>query len=767
MGFPQQPFFGVEKKNNEDAPWSQSTEWISRRPYMTTKYLGDPSLQVGDSGRDVSLSSLSNELQEMYLVEEVLSCLMGLETTHIRVEISGSSEPTFTVIDKSGLDVSLLELTRQILPMAGFYVSVLRYIDMYSQYECGYVCHAFSASLRALMKEYLILIAQLEHEFSQGRLSLQKLWYYVQPSFRTMEILNSITLDARRLGATGGKLINVLYERRGSVSGSKATRDLLMFLLQRSCEHYFHMLEKWIYEGVIDDPYQEFFVFSRATGTTEKPNEDYRDTYWESHYDVKKNNAPGFLLTHADKILTTGKYLNVIRECGRKVRCPHSERIVYTENEREYARRVDVAFKFASTELLRLLIEEKKLLHILKSIKNYFLLNQGDVLVHFLDISGDELLKPVREISMTKLRSLLELAIRMSTSATDEFKDNVTCTMLPYSIVNQLLMVNSVSRSQVEGRLYDPKPLFESVESRKMTGFDSFSFDYSVEWPASLIVSRKALSKYQLLFRHVLTIKNVERKLCSVWQGHQMTKALEIPLLREYVLRQRMLQFLQNLQYYMFFEVLEPNWHVLMRRIDEVSTMDGLLSAHYDFLDSCIKDCMLSNAGLVKILFKLTNTCSIFADWAVKFAKTHMPQPCEDDERGGGTGVGVARGRKAKEGAVEALRRKKEELEVESDYARQSIMDESHKKLIAKFEGDFNFHFCGLLETLRRISQEEKDPQLSVLASRLDYNNFYEKMGLLAGLDVRRSAFDGVGVGVVVAGGSGTGRRSGADPEGR
>lgn len=52
--------------------------------------------------------------------------------------------------------------------------------------------HALTAAMRTLMKEYLILVTQLEHLHRQGTLSLQKLWFYIQPTMRTMEILASI-----------------------------------------------------------------------------------------------------------------------------------------------------------------------------------------------------------------------------------------------------------------------------------------------------------------------------------------------------------------------------------------------------------------------------------------------------------------------------------------------------------------------------------------------------------------------------------------------
>lgn len=61
-----------------------------------------------------------------------------------------------------------------------------------SSFEYGQVNHALTAAMRTLVKEYLILVTQLEHLHRQGLLSLQKLWFYIQPTMRTMEILASI-----------------------------------------------------------------------------------------------------------------------------------------------------------------------------------------------------------------------------------------------------------------------------------------------------------------------------------------------------------------------------------------------------------------------------------------------------------------------------------------------------------------------------------------------------------------------------------------------
>lgn len=66
------------------------------------------------------------------------------------------------------------------------------FIEEKSSFEYGQVNHALTAAMRTLMKEYLILVTQLEQLQRQGLLSLQKLWFYIQPTMRTMEILSSI-----------------------------------------------------------------------------------------------------------------------------------------------------------------------------------------------------------------------------------------------------------------------------------------------------------------------------------------------------------------------------------------------------------------------------------------------------------------------------------------------------------------------------------------------------------------------------------------------
>ena len=57
-------------------------------------------------------------------------------------------------------------------------------------------------------------------------------------------------------------------------------------------------------------------------------------------------------------------------------------------------------------------------------------------------------LSGVGDISMPKLRSLLDSALRASTAAQDPFADDLTCALLPYTLISQLLRVISVKHGR-------------------------------------------------------------------------------------------------------------------------------------------------------------------------------------------------------------------------------------------------------------------------------------------------------------------------------
>lgn len=262
-------------------------------------------------------------------------------------------------------------------------------------------------------------------------------------------------------------------------------------------------------------------------------------------------------------------------------------------------------------------------IQIIRSLKHYFFLDQSDFLTSFLDLAKDELKQPASGIPHTRLQSLMDLVLRnpSSVAAYDPFKEDVKVSMSHVKLIDQLLRIINVEGIDASTRTGDS--IFERSQSLSasfmstsstttrevLSGYDALVLDYTVTFPLSLVISRKALTKYQLLFRFLLNLKHMEELLCGTWMDQKRiiwkTKSYDPELenwkFRIFSLRDRMLSFVQQFAYYVTIEVLEPNWRLLESNLGKVSTVDQVLQCHSDFLDTCLKECMLTSAKLLRV----------------------------------------------------------------------------------------------------------------------------------------------------------------------
>ncbi|KAL8599173.1 hypothetical protein ACOMHN_007889 [Nucella lapillus] len=745
-------------KHNVNIP--VQPDWLFQRPTLTMDFM------VGVDGPTdqniLALGTLPVTLQEHAVLEDLMYCMQGIEGKYILARaLTERYAPKEFMIDQS-LDPSLHELVCRILPLCSSYSTVVRFIEEKSAFEYGLVNHALCAAMRSLIKDYMVLVAQLEHQYRGGHLSLQKMWFYLQPTMRTLDILASIANSINRGECMGGAVLSLLHEKTSTLIGDAKSQELCLFLTQSACVPYFEILEKWIYKGIIRDPYSEFLVEENEKIQKEKLLEEYNDAYPLSlsqlHYTICRERIPVFLEQVADKILNTGKYLNVVRLCGRDVNCPHAADMVYTLKERRYYEQIERAYDFASKLLLELLMKEKELLARIRSIKHYFLLDKGDFIVQFMDMTEEEMKQniddildsvvrcamPLRfpslstHIMPTRLETLLELALRTSTANVDPFKDDLKVDLLPYDLITQLFRILTIETKQEKDYRVDPTDLH-------LSGLESFSFDYVVKWPVSLVVNRKALTRYQMLFRHLFYCKHVERQLCSIWVSNKRAKMYSMHKSRWYsasfALRQRMLNFVQNFEYYMMFEVIEPNWHLFQHNMDTVSNVDDVLVFHTDFLNSCLKDCMLTNPDLLKIVHKLMMVCVTFTNFVQRLSQS--------------TTVEAEVSRLTKESSLQALgthssaikddqKKKAAATKVVSEHVDQLVSSENFERTIANFDTNFSRLLLDLLDKILDMSSKNYDHKLSNIIYRLDFNGFYTER--LEAVTAQRQSAGAVGL---------------------
>lgn len=261
-----------------------------------------------------------------------------------------------------------------------------------------------------------------------------------------------------------------------------------------------------------------------------------------------------------------------------------------------------------------MILIEEQLFQRLKSIKHYFFIELGDFFLHFLDAAEDELSKILKSVSKEKLETLLEISIRTSSANSDPFKDDLICELYPYTLIEQVFAIQNVSGSSDSTFFMDKNTnVFTPVGNIK--GIEAFTLDYKVKWPLNLIISRKCLTKYQIIYRHLFYCKYVEKQLCNTWLLHQSTKELNVQkmFMTSYGLTQRMLNFSKNLVYNMSYEVLERKWIKFENELKNVQNFDELIKMHNNFLDECLKESLIMDHNLLKILSKINNTCLIFS----------------------------------------------------------------------------------------------------------------------------------------------------------
>jgi gamma-tubulin complex component 2 len=714
---------------------------------------------------------MTNEEQEGSILDDLLHVLLGCTGSYVNLEAHKEEDsllgPQHHI--HPDLDPSLRDVTEEILQMARHYIAVNHFIDLHSQTRYGTINHAFTASMRTQIDGYLLLVAQLEHErmtvpaFSLHSLALharptaqilQVLYYLIQDfaprkaeadavvdeygEENMQEILNQLqmgnafgTLTKAPKIIKGGAVLQLLSARLRLLAGDPLSREILGRLLRDASVPYTRMLNLWVHQGLIDDQHEAFLVKEQSNIRKEKLEDDYTGEYWEKRYTIRADEIPPQLEAVKDKILLAGKYLNVVRECSnvdvRSVMSVGS--LPTTFDDADFIPNIERAYTTANSSLLALLLNKHELQPRLASMKHFFFLSQADFFTGFTFHASQELSKSTKQVALDKLQNLLDVNASLPGTITnqDKFKDDVRVTMSDDLLYELLMDINNTQGlgedALVTGAFLEPVSNLEKDDTGKkaISGYQGLQLDVKVPFPISLVVSRKAIFRYQLLFRHLYSLRHTEDTLnhgwieCSksfAWRTRSTSIKIEKWKTRVWTLRARMLGFTTQISYYCTAEVIEPRFAQFMAKLAQVDTVDALMQDHVDFLDTCLKECMLTNQRLLRTYAKLVKTCLSFASYIFQLSK-HLEQAdsalkCETRGLTNGT---AARARQTPR--REALHPVAGEL----DEAHLAIMDEK----LSNYEQHFERTLKVLLDTLNYYAGTETISLLSLMM-RLDWN---------------------------------------------
>ena len=353
-------------------------------------------------------------------------------------------------------------------------------------------------------------------------------------------------------------------------------------LLTHITRPFYDMLRLWIYDGELSDPYKEFFVVEPEF----RPSTDPRriaTSVWEDKYKLDDNMVPSIITQDfAKKVFLIGKSLNFIRYgCGdsgwvEAYSKEASKELRYGDTA-SLETSIDEAYKTTMARLIHLMDDKFKLFDHLRALKKYLLLGQGDFIALLMESLASNLDRPANSQYRHNLTAQLEHAIRASNAQ------------------------------------YDSQDVLRRLDARMLElshgeiGWDCFTLEYKIDAPVDVVITPWASTQYLKVFNFLWRVKRVEFALGSTWR-RCMTGARGVlgsvddkvgaDWKRARCAIAEMIHFVNQLQYYILFEVIEASWDQLQAAIAKPGcTLDDLIDAHTKYLNSITHKGLLGSAS--------------------------------------------------------------------------------------------------------------------------------------------------------------------------
>ena len=733
------------------------------------------------------LSSYPPTEQDKILVNDLLLVMLGLEGKYIKRVVNNTSYKDFKVefevepyLDNPTCDPPLLSLTNLILPMGYYYSSITYFLNMGSKPETGLVVKGFCEGLKKILREYILFVNQLEEykKNSEANINLQQLWWVCQPSIKLLECLHK--LCQKCFMVKGGALLNLIY----SVylhENDVQIKSIYKYLLNKSFNPFFNMIKLWVCHGFLENEhdYQEFMIFSPKSYIKEKLNDYYHDLFWETKFILSNINVPVFLSNIAPKILFIGKSYNIIKECGKNIKCPYelefesfrdidkdeennindiiksnfniykkngivdfngnnnnylynksNQMIFETERIIEFENLIDKIYRWINDTLKNVLFNEKDLILMIHSFKKYFLMEAGDFYNDFIEMNLELLNKGLNSIKEEYIYKKDDNIIKLPITKDDEYKNifkfiitnmNAEDLLKYYANYHKILKSNENDITKITSQLeiidngLNRKKNEEPKESFKVV--ECIEIEPEILWPLNLIFSKKNIMKYKLIFKQLIRLKFIEKLLYNAFilQQHFKELNIQIKLKDSFFLRDCMINFIKNLIYYLFNEVIEPNYLQLIKNLENSKSMEDVINYHDKFLDNCLNDGLIID-NLKGKLNDILNCCYFYCHLIFKYHNTIIENSQE---------IMHDIVSQNKEYRNEFTRKKIKNKE--KNYAlKQAFLkvEGTYRNLLDKINGGFNTRLKNFLETIKQINDNHKT-NLANLLIKIDYNNYY------------------------------------------
>lgn len=721
--------------------------------------------------------------QELMLLDELIGACMGLEGRYIRAFVDDANWSCnvgdtvggikFCLVEDDAevrFDVILRRLVEDMLPLPTLFARVRRFVAQHTPgYEYGSTMQALCETLNRVLEKCTAEVVAWQLQYRKKELTISILQAELRSSMHSMSIVERACNNVR--DKKGGALINALrHLKLHSYEGDEEADHILQLLIDTAAVPFMTRLLEWLEQGVLaDDPHQEFMIQRKEAKS------------WESMFVISTANVlKGFFPTKhtVDSLLAAGRYWNAVRSCVTRstndtlISDVNDETslpalsLQYSSSTATVSSVIQIKYQDASRALLSLLMDDYDLLGALHLMKRYFLMDHGDFFVKFLDCAEEEMQKDMTLLSRNRIQHWMNSCLQVldqrggadgeggaSIVNTSRRKDvrpsGLRCRFADEGLSDHLDKLHAASGGIDTQEPWTPlRHTYGGAlasSTGELTGLDTFYLDFAtIPFPTSIVLSPSSIECYQLLFRHLFFAKHVERRLVSIWKDHQMMKelhALRGPMGATFLLRQRMLHFLQNLIYYIMFEVIEPNWLEMEKAIGSPyskteQTVDEIIRHHNQFLHRALEACLLTNRDLVRALTKLLKTCLLFSEQMKRFMKatkieeernvvaTEMQKEIQHNLNSRG---GVRSSQSSDKYLHESLQRARADrtkrVQRQSARVEREVCGESYCRMVTRFDEVFSKNLKDFMVQLTSSNDLFHTHKVN-LCIRLDYNGY-------------------------------------------
>ncbi|KAI8049629.1 Spc98 family-domain-containing protein [Syncephalis plumigaleata] len=520
-----------------------------------------------------------HELSEMTILRDVLYAFQDIDGNYVKYDPRLNA---YAIDANISVSRSVRRLVHQITELGMLYANIHRFVEVKSNdINYGLVGQSFCSAMQRQLSDYFRFLAILDTHINKD----------AAENGETTSNDDTLTLRNCCADQKGGALVSQIHAY--SDHGDPFIRQFVEETLEEVSRPFYEMLQRWIYEGELEDPHQEFFVICNEAIT-----DDGEVDIWRDRYTIQSSMIPGFIHSSlAHKIYSVGKSLNFIR-----YNCNDSEWVTQRYQDTRSILRysdlegletsIDTVYRETSRRLLDTLYTRYRVIDHIEAIKRFLLLGQGEFVQHLMDALGPSLSKPASMVFRHNLTSTLETAIR---SSNVQYED-----------------------PDIKRRL-DVKALEVSPGD---SGWDVFSLEYTVEQPITTVFKRSAMDQYRQLFQFLWKLKRVEHTLSNGWRRqmtsvHTLRQAEELEKELRYCNIQcsEMVHFIYQLQYYILFEVLECSWEELHKFIKEkADDLDLLIQAHDRYLTNITNKALLAVSPSQNLMQELRNIFNLILD---------------------------------------------------------------------------------------------------------------------------------------------------------